>query len=104
MKNGVMYGFPAGLVLAMKQRAQKTILGSASFWRAAQFFGNSIAFMFPVSTPAKAASLPLPKSKVNSRAPTSASGSKSRAELFQNLLPRLPHTPKRNIWEALLEH
>ena len=81
MKNGVMYLFPAGLVLAMKQRAQKNILGSASFWRAARFFGNSIAFMFPVSTPAKAASLPLPKSKVNSRAPTSASGSKSRATI-----------------------
>ena len=58
---------------------RKTILGSASFWRAARFFGNSIAFMFPVSTPAKAASLPLPKSKVNSRAPTSASGSKSQS-------------------------
>ena len=75
----MIYGFAAGQVLAMTQRAQNNILGTALFWRAAQIFGNSIAFMFPVSTPAKAASLPLPKSKVNSRAPTSASGSKSQS-------------------------
>ena len=94
--NGVIYGFAAGQVLAMTQRAQNNILGTALFWRAAQIFGNSIAFMFPVSTSPRQRRCPFRNRRLIVVHRLVRQG-QSRNPLFQNLLPPLPHTPKRNI-------